>query len=125
MKICKKKLINQENNLLDIVRLFLYSILYGVLAVYVFSSYRDSQFKTMYLFLILIMSSDSNKYRLDRNVFKMVSFEESDNYMRDYISHTWQERLSVSLYLTSLAYQFDADHPPPLDRSYFQMKNRN
>jgi len=71
------------------------------------------------------MSSDPSEHRLDRNAFKIMSFEESDSYMRNYTDDTWQERLSVSLYLTSLAYKFDINHPPRMDRSYFQMKNRS
>lgn len=71
------------------------------------------------------MSSDSNKYRLDRNAFKIMSFEEFDSYMRNYTGHTWKERLSVSLYLTSIAYKFDLSHPHRMDRNCFQMKSRN
>lgn len=54
-----------------------------------------------------------------------MSFEESDNYMRNYTDYTWQERLSVSLYLTSVAYKFDPNHPPRMDRNYFEMKSRS
>ena len=71
------------------------------------------------------MSSDPSEHRLDRNAFKIMSFEESDSYMRNCTDDTWQERLSVSLYLTSLAYKFDINHPPRMVRSYFQMKNRS
>jgi len=71
------------------------------------------------------MPSDNNKYKLNRNEFKMMSFEESDDYMRNYKDYTWQERLSVALYLTSIAYKFDINDPPRLDKNYFRVINRS
>jgi hypothetical protein len=73
--------------------------------------------------LILVMVSNE-KYRLDRNAFAIMSFEESDNYMRNYKHFSWQERLAVSLYLTGIAYNFDTNDPPRLDRNYFHAFNR-
>jgi hypothetical protein len=71
------------------------------------------------------MPSNNNKYKLNRNEFKMMSFEESDDYMRNYKDYTSQERLSVALYLTSIAYKFDINYPPRLDRKYFRVINRS
>ncbi|HEX5155470.1 MAG TPA: hypothetical protein VFW07_28705 [Parafilimonas sp.] len=71
------------------------------------------------------MSSTDNEYKFDRNAFNMMSFEEADNYMRDYKKYTWQERLSISLYLTGIAYNFDISNPPRLDRNAFRLINRN
>lgn len=75
-------------------------------------------------FLFLSMHSNDNSHKLNRNAFKMMSFEESDNYMRNYKDHTWQERLSVALYLTSIAFKFDINNPPRLDRNCFHALNR-
>ncbi|MBY0476105.1 MAG: hypothetical protein K2Q24_00520 [Chitinophagaceae bacterium] len=65
------------------------------------------------------MSDHSKKYRLDKTAFQAMSVEEADDYMRDYSNYSWKERLKVSHYLTSLAYGFDADHPPKMDKTIF------
>jgi len=78
-----------------------------------------------FIFLTLDMSSSGNEYQFDRNAFKIMSFEEADDYMRNYKKYTWQERLSISLYLTGIAYDFDINNPPRLDRSALRMINRN
>ena len=71
------------------------------------------------------MASPDNNYRLDKTAFKIMSFEEADNYMRDYKKYTWQERLSISLYLTSIAYKFDLDNSPRLDKNFFRIIKRS
>ncbi|SFQ33450.1 hypothetical protein [Parafilimonas terrae] len=71
------------------------------------------------------MASESNKYKLDRNAFKIRSFEEADDYVRNYKNYSFQERLSIALYLTSIAYQFDKNNPSRLDRNCFKMSKRN
>ena len=69
------------------------------------------------------MASD-NQYRLDKNAFKTRSFEEADNYMRDYRNYDWKERLKIALYLTSIAYNFDINNPPRIDKPVFKMTKR-
>ncbi len=71
------------------------------------------------------MSSSDNDYRLDRTAFKIMSFEEADNYMRDYKKYTWQQRLSISLYLTSIAYKFDLYNSPRLEKNFFRIIKRS
>lgn len=71
------------------------------------------------------MADDSNKYRLDRTAFKAMTFEEADNYMRNYKDVSWQERLEIAWYLTSIAYKFDMNNPPRMDKSVFEMKKIN
>ena len=66
------------------------------------------------------MSDEQKKYRLDKTAFQAMSVEEADDYMRDYRSYSWKERLKVSFYLTSLAYGFDINHPPKMDKTIFQ-----
>ena len=65
------------------------------------------------------------EYRLDKTAFKIRSFEEADNYMRNYKKYNWHDRLVISLYLTSIAYKFDINNPPRLDKSVFKMIKRN
>lgn len=62
------------------------------------------------------------KYRMDKTAFKMQSFEEADNAMRDYSNHTAKERLEIAYYLTSIAYKFDMEHPPRMDKTAFSIK---
>ena len=62
------------------------------------------------------------KYRMDKTAFKIQTFEEADDAMRDYLSHSIQERLGIAYYLTSLAYRFDMEHPPRMDKTIFSIK---
>jgi hypothetical protein len=65
------------------------------------------------------------KYRMDKTAFKIQSFEEADNAMRDYTNHTPKERLRIYWYLTSIAYKFDLDNPPRMDKTIFRMKKQD
>ncbi|MBN8674670.1 MAG: hypothetical protein J0L56_11075 [Chitinophagales bacterium] len=65
------------------------------------------------------------KYRMDKTAFKIQSFEEADNAMRDYTNHTAKERLRIYWYLTSIAYKFDLDNPPRMDKTVFRMKKQD
>jgi hypothetical protein len=49
---------------------------------------------------------------MDKTAFKMQTFEEADDAMRNYINHSPQERIRIYWYLTSIAYKFDLDSPP-------------
>lgn len=62
------------------------------------------------------------KYRMDKTAFKLQTVEEADDAMRDYTNHSIQERLRIYWYLTSIAYKFDLDNPPRMDKTVFQMK---
>ncbi len=42
--------------------------------------------------------------------------------MREYSNHTCQERLRIYWYLTSIAYKFDLDNPPRMDKTVFGMR---
>lgn len=62
------------------------------------------------------------KYRMDKTAFKIQTVEEADDAMRDYSNHSIQERLRIYWYLTSIAYKFDLDNPPRMDKTVFSMK---
>ena len=66
----------------------------------------------------------SKKYRMDKTAFKVKTFEEADDVMRDYSSYSMQERLRIYWYLTSIAYKFDLDNPPRMDKTVFRIKKR-
>ncbi|HRE38633.1 MAG TPA: hypothetical protein PK092_09315 [Chitinophagaceae bacterium] len=63
-----------------------------------------------------------NKYRMDKTAFKVQTFEEADDAMQDYSSYSMQERLRIYWYLTSIAYKFDLDNPPRMDKTVFRIK---
>ena len=62
------------------------------------------------------------KYRLDKTAFKIQSVEEADDAMRNYSEYTTKERLEIAWYLTSVAYCFDMEHPPRMDKTAFRIK---
>jgi hypothetical protein len=63
-------------------------------------------------------------YRLDRNAFKGQTFEEASNHAGYYKTLTWQERLRVTAYLNSLAFNYPENQPPRLDKSMFKVRSR-
>jgi len=64
-------------------------------------------------------------YRLDRTAFKaQTAAESSDNY--DYWKQqSYTERLRAAFYLNSVAYNFDINNPPRLDRNVFKIRKRS
>lgn len=62
------------------------------------------------------------KYRMDKTAFKIQTFEEADEAMRNYTNHSEKERLEIAYYLTSVAYRFDMEHPPRMDKTAFRIK---
>ncbi len=63
-------------------------------------------------------------YRLDRNAFKGQTLEEAANHAGYYKSMTWQERLRVTAYLNSVAFDYPESHPPRIDKSKFKVHSR-
>lgn len=62
------------------------------------------------------------KYRMDKTAFKIQTFEEADDAMRNYTNYSVKERLEIAYYLTSVAYKFDMEHPPRMDKTAFRIK---
>jgi hypothetical protein len=61
--------------------------------------------------------------KLDRTAFKPQTMVEAANHSDFYKKITWQERLSVTAYLNSVAYQYSNNTPPKMDRNQFHVKN--
>ena len=61
-------------------------------------------------------------YRLDKTAFKIQSFEEADDSMQDFSNFTCKEMLEIAFYLTSVAYCFDMEHPPRMEKNVFRIK---
>ncbi len=67
------------------------------------------------------MVDESKKYKLDKTVSQAMTVQEADDYMRDYRKYNWKERIHISFYLTSLAYGFDINNPPRMDKTIFSI----
>lgn len=70
------------------------------------------------------MSDSPKKYRLDRTAFQARNASEQVNYGKEHQKLTWQERLRIHQYLNSIAYSYDLDNPPRMDKTFFQIKKR-
>lgn len=70
------------------------------------------------------MKEEKNPFAFDRTAFQAMSFEEADNYQRGYRNNSVKERLEAALYLTSIAYNFDMNNPPRMDKTIFDKKKR-
>jgi hypothetical protein len=63
-----------------------------------------------------------SEFRLDRSAFRAQTAEQAANHTSYYQQITWQERLEIAAYLTSVAYNYDINNPPRMDKSRFQAK---
>lgn len=70
------------------------------------------------------MCDSPKKYRLDRTAFEARNASEQVNYGKEHQKLTWHERLRIHQYLNSIAYGYDLDNPPQMDKTFFQIKKR-
>lgn len=61
-------------------------------------------------------------FRLDRTIGKGHSHKEAANHTTYWKSKTVDERLAGAMYLNSIAYNFDMNNPPRLDRTVFRTR---
>jgi hypothetical protein len=59
------------------------------------------------------------EFKLDRTAFKAQTAKEASFNSSYYRAMDWKNRLSVATYLISVAYKFDINNPPKLDRTKF------
>lgn len=64
-------------------------------------------------------------YKLDRTAFKGQTMEEAADHAAYYRKLSWIERLRVSAYLNSVAFNYPLDLPPRMDKTRFEVKSRN
>jgi hypothetical protein len=64
-----------------------------------------------------------DRFKLDRNAFKGQTRQEAANHAANYKKLSWQERLKIAGYLNSVAYNFDINNPPRMDRTKFSVKS--
>ena len=58
-------------------------------------------------------------FRLDRTAFHAGTHEQTERYHASYQPVTYTERLRAAAYLNSIAFRYDPDQPPRLDRTAF------
>lgn len=64
-------------------------------------------------------------FKLDRTSFKKQSFEDASKHTKEYKKLTINDRLKISFYLNSIAYNFDINNPPKMDKTVFARIKRN
>lgn len=65
------------------------------------------------------------QYKLDRTAFKAQTLEEAADHTDYYHKMSWKERLRVSAYLNSIAFNYPQNLPPRMDKTRFEVKSRN
>ena len=56
-------------------------------------------------------------YKLDRNSFKIQTAEEASSHASYWKKQTAEERLRATMYLNSVAFNFDINNPPRMDKT--------
>jgi hypothetical protein len=62
-------------------------------------------------------------FKLDRTAFKAQTKVQAANHSIFYQKLTWKERLRITYYLNSVAYGFDENNPPRINRQHFTAKS--
>ncbi len=62
--------------------------------------------------------------RLDKSYFKKQSLAEADNNRSYWMSKSPYERLVAAYRLSLRAYGYDPNHPPAMDKTYFEKRKR-
>ncbi|WP_310394600.1 hypothetical protein [Hymenobacter sp.] len=61
-------------------------------------------------------------FRLDRTAFHAGTHAEAEAYHRAHQPNTPTERLRAAMYLNSVAFNYDLNNPPRLDRTVFSCR---
>ena len=61
-------------------------------------------------------------FRLDRTAFHAGTHAQAEAYHRQHQPETMAGRLRAALYLNSVAFNFDVNNPPRLDRAAFSCR---
>ena len=64
-----------------------------------------------------------NRFKLDRSASKAQTLQEAADHIAEYKKLSWLERLEIAAYLNSVAYNFDVNNPPSMDRTKFIAKS--
>ena len=61
-------------------------------------------------------------FKLDRTSFTKQSIEEADKTTAFWLKKPIETRLAASFYLNSVAFNFDINNPPKMDKNVFSMR---
>lgn len=61
------------------------------------------------------------RYRLDRTAHHAGTHQEAEVYHARSQPETLEERLRAAMYLNAIAYGYDPEHPPRMDKTVFSM----
>ncbi len=64
-------------------------------------------------------------YKLDRTAFVQQTKEQATNQQEYWLAKTVNERLEAAFYLNSVAYNFDINNPPRMDKTFFTIRKRD
>jgi hypothetical protein len=64
-----------------------------------------------------------SNFKMNRTAYKPQTMAEAANHSEFYKKMTWQERLSVTTFLNSIAFRFDINNPPRMNRNFFAAKS--
>ncbi len=62
--------------------------------------------------------------KLDKTAFRHQTVEEASHNFAFWKMQSLEKRLEAANYLNSVAYNFDVDNPPRVDRTYFRIRKR-
>ena len=62
--------------------------------------------------------------KLDKTVFKYPTLDEASHNLEYWKKQSYEKRLEAANYLNSVAYNFDVNNPPQVDKTYFKIRKR-
>ena len=62
-------------------------------------------------------------FKMDRTAFKPQTIKDAANHSDYYKKMSWQQRLSVTTFLNSIAFHYDLNNPPKMNRNLFSVKS--
>ena len=65
-----------------------------------------------------------NPEKLNRTAFKHQTLDEAAYNLQYWQKQSYEERLKAANYLNSVAYNFDINNPPQMDKTYFKIRKR-
>ncbi len=65
---------------------------------------------------------NSGNFKLDRTAFHAGTHAKAEKYYSDVQPKTGKERLEAANYLNSIAFQYDLENPPKMDKTAFSMR---
>jgi hypothetical protein len=62
--------------------------------------------------------------KFDRTTFRHQTAKEASHQLKYWQKKSYEERLETANYLNSVAYNFEINNPPKMDKSFFKIKSR-